>query len=55
MGEEGREVARNLLKLSAGMVSPEELGDNYFRAPDGSLGLVVDEETIKVFRHSRSA
>lgn len=48
-GPQGQEVARNLLKLSAGMVKPEDLGENYYLTKSGALGLRVDEDTMEAF------
>jgi hypothetical protein len=43
----GAEMARTLVRLAAGSLSIEELGDErYGRAADGTLRLVIDDGTF---------
>jgi hypothetical protein len=44
-GDAGREVADNLTKLSAGMITPDKLGPAYSIRADGALCVRVDAET----------
>jgi hypothetical protein len=47
-GVEGEEVAKNLGRLAAHLIESTQLSDAYFIAPDGALGLVVDDETYEL-------
>ena len=44
-GEAGRIAAKNMRLLSAGLIDVEDLGPAYYRAPDGTIGLHLDEES----------
>jgi hypothetical protein len=45
LGEQGREVGRNLFRLSAGLVTIAELSPAYSILEDGALHTRVDAET----------
>jgi len=44
-GEAGRVAARNVRLLSVGLLQVDDLGPAYYRAPDGTIGLHLDDES----------
>jgi hypothetical protein len=47
VGNRGAEVVRNLALLASGGIHISELGSGYYRDPDGTIGIHIDDESAR--------